>query len=114
MCPWNRRFAREATFPEFAPREIFADSYDREGTRALARELLMMTPADHAAAFKGSAITRAKRWMLQRNACVVLGNIGTEDDVAVLDAMSEHEHEVVREHAAWALARLRTSAPRDR
>lgn len=114
VCPWNRRFAREATLPEFAPRDRFAQSFDRDGTRALARELLMMTPADHAAAFKGSAITRAKRWMLQRNACVVLGNIGTEDDVAVLDAMSEHEHEVVREHAAWALARLRTSAPRDR
>lgn len=40
--------------------------------------------------------------MLQRNACVVLGNIGTTDDVAVLEAMLVHEHEIVREHAAWA------------
>jgi epoxyqueuosine reductase len=39
--------------------------------------------------------------MLQRNACVVLGNMGTEDDLAVLDAMMQHDHEVVREHAAW-------------
>ncbi|MCZ8205032.1 HEAT repeat domain-containing protein [Gemmatimonas sp.] len=74
----------------------------------------MMTPADHDAAFKGSAIKRAKRWMLQRNACMVLGNIGAEDDVAVLAAMSERAHEVVREHAARALARRRTSTPRDR
>ena len=89
--------------PEFAPRELFAMSHDPEGTRALAREILMMTPADYATAFKGSAIKRAKLWMLQRNACVVLGNIGTDEDLAVLEAMLAHAHEVVREHAAWAI-----------
>jgi epoxyqueuosine reductase len=65
-----------------------------------------MSPADYAAAFKGSAIKRAKLWMLQRNACVVLGNVGTDEDLAVLEAMREHEHEVVREQAAWAIARM--------
>lgn len=107
VCPWNVKFAREAMLKEFAPRAIFADTYDTEGTRALAREILMMTPADYAAAFKGSAIKRAKLWMLQRNACVVLGNVGTDEDLAVLEAMREHDHEVVREHAAWATVRLR-------
>jgi len=106
VCPWNRRFAREAMLAEFAPRAMFAESHDREGTRALAREVLMMGPADYAAAFKGSAIKRAKLWMLQRNACVVLGNIGTEEDLAVLEAMLAHDHEIVREHAAWAVHRL--------
>lgn len=42
--------------------------------------------------------------MLQRNACVVLGNIGTDEDLAVLDAMLQHEEPIVREHAQWALA----------
>lgn len=102
VCPWNRKFAQEAMLPAFAPRALFAEAHDREGTRALAREILMMGPADYAAAFKGSAIKRAKLWMLQRNACVVLGNIGTDEDLAVLDAMQEHEHELVREHATWA------------
>lgn len=95
--------------PAFAPRELFAESHDREGTRALARSICMMDAADYAAAFKGSAIKRAKLWMLQRNACVVLGNIGTDDDLAVLEAMLAHEHEIVREHAGWALARIAPS-----
>jgi len=66
----------------------------------------MMEPADYAVAFKGSAIKRAKLWMLKRNACVVLGNVGTHEDLAVLEAMLAHENEVVRAHAAWAIARL--------
>jgi epoxyqueuosine reductase len=111
VCPWNRKFAQEAMLPAFAPRALFAEAHDREGTRALAREILMMGPADYAAAFKDSAIKRAKRWMLQRNACVVLGNIGTDEDLAVLDAMQEHEHELVREHATWALSRLNSVCP---
>ncbi len=106
MCPWNQRFARDAAFPEFAARTVFDGSDSAEGTRALARELLMMSPADYAAAFKGSAIKRAKLWMLQRNACVVLGNVGTAEDLAVLEAMLAHEQEIVREHAAWGVQRI--------
>jgi epoxyqueuosine reductase len=88
VCPWNAKFARPARFEAFAP-------------RALARSICMMDATDYAAAFKGSAIKRAKLWMLQRNACVVLGNVGTEDDLAVLEAMMQHEHAIVQEHAAW-------------
>ena len=103
VCPWNVKFAREAMLPEFIPRELFTEAHDGEGTRALARAFLMMSPADYAAAFKGSAIKRAKLWMLQRNACVVLGNVGTDEDLTVLDAMDAHEHALVREHAVWAI-----------
>jgi epoxyqueuosine reductase len=46
--------------------------------------------------------------MLKRNACVVLGNVGTAEDLAVLETMSAHEDAIVREHAAWAVARLET------
>jgi epoxyqueuosine reductase len=108
VCPWNVSFATELREPAFASREMLLDAGSRDGTRALAREILMMEAADYAAAFKGSAIKRAKLWMLKRNACVVLGNIGTDDDLAVLEAMLVYEHEVVREHAAWATARLDT------
>lgn len=106
VCPWNVRFARDSMLPEFAPRDLFAESFDREGTRALAREILMMEPDDYAAAFKGSAIKRAKLWMLHRNACVVLGNVGTSEDVPVLEAMRAHADAIVREHAAWALTTI--------
>lgn len=106
VCPWNVSFTTTLREPAFEARAMFHGAGSREGTRALAREILMMDAADYAAAFKGSAIKRAKLWMLQRNACVVLGNVGTPDDLAVLEAMLAHEHEIVREHAAWAVARI--------
>ncbi len=106
VCPWNVKFARAPMLAEFAPRGLFAETPDHDGTRALAREILMMGPVEYAAAFKGSAIKRAKLWMLQRNACVVLGNIGTDEDLPVLEAMQEHEHAIVREHAEWAIGHL--------
>ncbi len=90
----------------FRPREMFLDAGSREGTRALACEILMMDAAAYASAFNGSAIKRAKLWMLQRNACMVLGNVGTAEDLAVLETMSAHEDAIVREHAAWAMSRL--------
>lgn len=105
VCPWNVRFAQPSRFDAFASRALFTDATDRDGVRAFARELCMMSPADYADAFRGSAMKRAKLWMLQRNACVVLGNIGTADDLAVLEAMAAHDHPVVREHAVWALQR---------
>lgn len=111
VCPWNVSFTTALREPAFAPREMFLDAGSREGTRALAREILMMDAADYAAAFKGSATKRAKLWMLKRNACVVLGNIGTNDDLAVLEAMELHENEIVREHAAWAISALRPATP---
>ena len=106
VCPWNVSFTTALREPAFAPRDLLRDASSREGTGALAREILMMEPADYAAAFKGSAMKRAKLWMLKRNACVVLGNVGTDEDLAALEAMLVHEHEVVREHAAWAVARI--------
>lgn len=105
VCPWNVRFAQPSRFEAFTPRTMFADAIDREGVRAFAREICMMGPADYADAFRGSAMKRAKLWMLQRNACVVLGNVGTEDDLPVLEAMTAHAHPVVREHAVWAVQR---------
>jgi epoxyqueuosine reductase len=49
---------------------------------------------------------RAKLPMLKRNAAVVLGNVGTADDADVLTRTLEDPEPLVREHAAWALARL--------
>ena len=65
------KFAQE--LPEgspFAARAMFVD----KDARSLAREILAMGQAEYATAFKGSAMKRAKLWMLQRNAAVVLDN----------------------------------------
>jgi epoxyqueuosine reductase len=59
------------------------------------------------AAFKGSSMKRAKLPAMQRNAAVVLGNVGDERDVDVLTHALDDPEPLVREHAAWALARFR-------
>jgi epoxyqueuosine reductase len=69
--------------------------------------LLRLTQPQYVEAFRGSAIKRAKAWMLRRNAAVALGNVGTPNVIeAVACAMAHDEHPIVRGHAAWALGRL--------
>jgi epoxyqueuosine reductase len=58
------------------------------------------------AAFRGSAMKRAKLPAMQRNATVVLGNVGTHEDADVLTRALNDAEPLVREHAAWALAQL--------
>jgi epoxyqueuosine reductase len=43
---------------------------------------------------------------MKRNAAVVLGNVGTMDDVGVLTRALDDPEPLVREHATWALTRL--------
>ena len=106
VCPWNRRFATANREPAFAPREAL----DGKDARTLARDLLGMSQPEFSAAFKGSPMKRAKLRGLKRNAAVVLGNVGTAEDVEVLTRALDDDEPLVREHAAWALARL-ASAP---
>jgi epoxyqueuosine reductase len=106
VCPWNISFSTTLSEPAFASRAMFRDAGSRDGTRELAREILMMDAAEYAAGFKGSAIKRAKLWMLKRNACVVLGNVGTTEDLAALEAMLALEEAIGREHASWAVAQV--------
>ena len=69
VCPWNVKFAREVKEPSFQPRAVIAE----KDARSLATELLAMSEDDFRAAFKGSAMKRAKLVGLRRNAEVVLG-----------------------------------------
>ncbi|HVX39701.1 MAG TPA: tRNA epoxyqueuosine(34) reductase QueG [Gemmatimonadaceae bacterium] len=105
-CPWNTRFAQELQVPEFAAREFLAG----KDARQLARELLVMTQEEFSRAFKCSPMKRAKLRGLKRNAAVVLGNIGAEDDVELLERVRDEEaDDIVHEHVAWALSRLSAS-----
>lgn len=73
------------------------------------RWLLTLTHEQYLEAFRGTAIRRAKVWMLRRNAAVALGNTGGVDDVMALGrSLTEDDHPVVRGHAAWALGHLAT------
>jgi epoxyqueuosine reductase len=104
VCPWNVKFAR--ALPDESP---FAarSALGAKDARTLARELLAMDQPEFSTAFKGSPMKRAKLRGLKRNAAVVLGNVGTEDDVDVLTRAVDDREPLVREHAAWALQRIR-------
>jgi len=109
VCPWNQRFARVLPdASQYAPRAALGT----RDARTLARELLAMDQPAFSAAFTGSPMKRAKRRGLARNAAVALGNVGTADDIPVLEAALDHDEPLVREHAAWALERLRVRAAR--
>ena len=101
VCPWNRfaQTTREVRFLAKEEDDLFAG---RDPLHAL----LEMTQAEFKRRFARSPILRVKRRGLLRNVCVVLGNIGTADDLLPLRRAVEHEESLVREHAAWAIRQI--------
>lgn len=97
-CPWNR-FARQSRDAALAP-------MPRIGGIPL-RELLALDDAGFKTLFKGSPILRAKRRGFLRNVSVALGNTGSEEDLPALQAATNDSEPLVREHALWAIARIR-------
>ncbi|MGC9400014.1 MAG: tRNA epoxyqueuosine(34) reductase QueG [Anaerolineae bacterium] len=96
VCPWNRKpSARRGGEP--AP---------PHATLSLP-ELLFITPETFRARFRETPIWRATPTGLARNAALVLGNLGDPAALPHLTrAIREHPSALVREHAAWAKARL--------
>jgi epoxyqueuosine reductase len=67
VCPWNIKFAHALHEPAFAPRAFVAG----KDASTLAQDVLTLTPEQYAAAFKGTAMKRAKLSGWQRNAAIV-------------------------------------------
>jgi epoxyqueuosine reductase len=102
VCPYNHKFSLGLAEPAFAPR----DAIGAKDARTLARELLAMSQEDFRREFRNSPMKRAKLRGLKRNATVALGNVGSAEDIPVLERALDDPEPIVREHAAWALARL--------
>jgi len=105
VCPWNERFSdclpAESPF-QARPGLATADA------RELARQILAMDVESFRRAFKGSPMKRPGLRGLKRNAAVVLGNVGTLDEVEALQQAADEGDALVREHAVWALRRIRS------
>jgi epoxyqueuosine reductase len=98
VCPWNR-FARETRERRFhLPEKLASLSL---------RELASLTEADFRALFRNSPIKRIKRNRLIRNVCVALGNVGTLDDLDLLDQFASDPDPLIAEHASWAASEIR-------
>lgn len=97
VCPHNA-LVRQGKHEEFAPRRdvAFPDLI----------ELLHIDEHTYQERFHHSAIKRAKRGGLRRNAAVALGNLRDPRAVPALARALDDDDPVIRGHAAWALGRI--------
>ncbi|MCC7359962.1 MAG: tRNA epoxyqueuosine(34) reductase QueG [Anaerolineales bacterium] len=102
VCPWQR-FAIQTQETAFYPGEV-------ERAAPLLADLLALTPERFAERFAGSALARAGRDQLVRNACVATANGGQHALAPQLAALLRDPAPPVRGHAGWALARLQGPA----
>jgi epoxyqueuosine reductase len=103
VCPWNK-FAQAAAHPDLARVRNDLDT-------ATLVDLFAWSAEDFELRMRGSAIRRIgyERWL--RNIAVAIGNgPATSTAIAALRARQKDDSPIVREHVAWALARL--TAPR--
>jgi epoxyqueuosine reductase len=115
VCPVNRRTGPSSS-PWWQRDQVSSDPNWQTGQQTLPGketpaaldliELLEMSEEEFRRRFQGTAILRAKRVGLQRNACVALGNLGAAEAVPVLCRVLVHGEPLVRGHAAWALGRI--------
>lgn len=96
VCPWNRKPRGEVAFPHVAELEALDPV-----------ELLSLDAVAFRARFRRTSLWRNKRAGLLRNAAIVLGNVGDARALAALERACADEEPLVREAAAWALARVR-------
>ena len=99
VCPWNRK-AAVAREPRLIARP------DRESPDLVA--WFSMDDAAFRAAFRGSAMTRAKRAGLLRNAAIVLGERRRVDAASCLISGLTESDAGLRAACAWALGRIGT------
>ncbi len=98
VCPWQR----------FAVKSLESEFYPASPERAAPplRDLLELSEAGFQARFGGSAVERAGRAQLVRNACLAAANGGQAQLSPLLERLLGDADAVVRGHAAWALGRL--------
>lgn len=103
VCPWNRK-APAGRDPSLEPVPGLTNP-----------DLIVWLAADPAAftrSLKGTALARARRSGLLRNAALILGTRRVAEAVPVLCERLEDDDPVVRDAAAWALRRIDTPEAR--
>jgi epoxyqueuosine reductase len=98
VCPWNRgveKRRRGAPPVEGAEAHVSLVDWLRADADTLSRRFdRLYVPRNDA------------RW-LRRNALVAAGNVGSEEERAAAEPYLASEDAMLREHAAWALARMK-------
>ncbi len=99
VCPYTAA-AEEIDDCDFAPATI-------DNAFPSLEVLATMTHDKYVSLFAGTAVTRAKRRGLARNAAIALGNSGdSRAEPILLDMIRNHDEPLARSHATWALSQL--------
>lgn len=98
VCPHNFR-QKPNTEPDFQ-KPIAGSEVD------LQEILQMQTEEQFVGRFAGSPLMRAKLAGLQRNACVVAGNLKRTDLLPELKKLSKSKNPILQEHASWAIQQI--------
>lgn len=97
VCPFNASAKPRPVDPQLAPR----------GPLLSLEEILTLGSSAHRRLVSGTAMRRAPRWQLQRNAAIALGNSGKlEAEDPLEHAVRASRYAIVRGHAVWALGHL--------
>lgn len=103
VCPFTSKGRAAASSLRTRPPDLQAhrvvETYDLIG-------ILELSQVEWDRDWVGTAMRRATRSGLRRNAAIALGNLGREDATPALEAALGDEDPVVRGHAAWALGEL--------
>jgi epoxyqueuosine reductase len=94
VCPWNRGIEKRRGGEEAAEAHVsLVDWLSADPEELRERYLRLYVPRNDG------------RW-LRRNALVAAGNVGGKAERAAVERYLDDEDELLREHAAWALARI--------
>ena len=94
ICPWNR-FASPVTEAKIDPHPNLITELD-------------LTPQEFNKKFKNNPVKRAKRRGYLRNVAVALGNAGDPAAIPALEKALNDIEPLVRDHARWALDRIKS------
>jgi epoxyqueuosine reductase len=96
VCPWNRGVEkrRRDVAPDAGPHVSLSDWLHDDGKELTGRYERLYVPGKDAR-------------YLRRNALVALGNTGDPGDLALAESFLEDADELVREHAEWAVERIK-------
>jgi epoxyqueuosine reductase len=103
VCPFTSkgRNSHSADVPADMQPHAVLETFDLVG-------VLELSEQDYQQQWVGTAMRRATRTGLRRNAAVVLGNLGDPSAGPTLAKALKDPDPVIRGHAAWALGRLQT------
>ena len=95
VCPWNRfSLLADSAFQPKIPLPVLTSD-------------MLLSSVEFNQRFKTSPIKRAKRRGYLRNLAVAIGNSGDEKNIPILEQAMQGDEPMVREHAKWAIEKIK-------